>query len=307
MFTNISSLNPKIIGAIIGFPYHKRHYAPFASLKSSLTSFHMLSTKRIPRRTLATFSVQEETKRQSDHQPEEEEFDWCAHWWPVLPICCLDKQRPQGIMILGVRYVVWWNTSTEQWCMLEDRCPHRLAPLSEGRVMPNGDLMCSYHGRTFNGCGKCTWIPQAPADFTPTKKLDAAFFPLKEVAGLLFAWLQPGEEGAAAAAAAPPPVLDGDAAETDGLDWGASNVPNDYQFWVEQAMDPTHAPYLHHERNSNGAGGILDQNEAIPFDGEILPPSSITNNGFVWQHGGYSSLNDGMKATRSFVAPNCVR
>jgi len=150
-------------------------------------------------------------------------------------------------------------------------------------------------------------IPQAPTDFKATKRLDAASFPTKTVAGLLFAWLQSGEEGAVAAATAPPPVLDGDAAETDGLDWGASNVPNDYKFWVEQAMDPTHAPYLHHERNSNGAGGILDQNEAIAFEGDSLPSSKITKDGFVWNHGGYSSLNAGMKASRTFVAPNCVR
>jgi phenylpropionate dioxygenase-like ring-hydroxylating dioxygenase large terminal subunit len=35
----------------------------------------------------------------------------------------------------------------EGWSCLEDRCPHRLAPLSEGRVEPKtGNLMCSYHG-----------------------------------------------------------------------------------------------------------------------------------------------------------------
>lgn len=33
------------------------------------------------------------------------------------------------------------------WVVFEDRCPHRLAPLSEGRLEPStGQLMCSYHG-----------------------------------------------------------------------------------------------------------------------------------------------------------------
>jgi hypothetical protein len=33
------------------------------------------------------------------------------------------------------------------WAVFGDRCPHRLAPLSEGRLEPStGQLMCSYHG-----------------------------------------------------------------------------------------------------------------------------------------------------------------
>ena len=44
--------------------------------------------------------------------------------------------------------------------MFEDRCPHRLAPLSEGRIDSSGTLMCSYHGWQFNSSGACTSIPQ---------------------------------------------------------------------------------------------------------------------------------------------------
>lgn len=37
----------------------------------------------------------------------------------------------------------------------------RLAPLSEGRIEPDGNLMCSYHAWRFNGEGKCVALPQA--------------------------------------------------------------------------------------------------------------------------------------------------
>lgn len=48
------------------------------------------------------------------------------------------------------------------WLVFEDACPHRLAPLSEGRINPaTGDLQCAYHGWAFNSGGRCTLIPQA--------------------------------------------------------------------------------------------------------------------------------------------------
>jgi phenylpropionate dioxygenase-like ring-hydroxylating dioxygenase large terminal subunit len=42
--------------------------------------------------------------------------------------------------------------------VLEDRCPHRNAPLSAGRVR-DGELECGYHGWRFDGCGSCTAVP----------------------------------------------------------------------------------------------------------------------------------------------------
>lgn len=43
---------------------------------------------------------------------------------------------------------------------MEDVCPHRLAPLSEGRLHEDGTLQCSYHGWQID-CGGCTCrVPQ---------------------------------------------------------------------------------------------------------------------------------------------------
>jgi nitrite reductase/ring-hydroxylating ferredoxin subunit len=43
-----------------------------------------------------------------------------------------------------------------RWRAFEDRCPHRLAPLSEGRVEADGTLLCAYHAWRFDGGGACT-------------------------------------------------------------------------------------------------------------------------------------------------------
>ncbi len=65
--------------------------------------------------------------------------------------------------------VVLYRTDSGRLVALEDRCPHRLAPLSLGRVRGEA-LQCMYHGLTLDPAGRCTRVPgtdrippQAPA------------------------------------------------------------------------------------------------------------------------------------------------
>ena len=41
---------------------------------------------------------------------------------------------------------------------LDNRCPHRWAPLSRGKVV-NDQLVCTYHGMEFGKDGVCTKVP----------------------------------------------------------------------------------------------------------------------------------------------------
>ena len=47
---------------------------------------------------------------------------------------------------------------------LEDRCGHRSAPLSVGRLKGN-EVECGYHGLRFDRTGQCTAIP--PQELVP--------------------------------------------------------------------------------------------------------------------------------------------
>ena len=45
---------------------------------------------------------------------------------------------------------------------MKNQCPHKLVPLSEGRINENGNIECPYHGWSFNGqTGKYNCIPHA--------------------------------------------------------------------------------------------------------------------------------------------------
>ena len=70
---------------------------------------------------------------------------------------------------------------------LLDRCSHRHAPLSEGRVT-GGLIQCPYHGWRFDGDGRCQAIPGSdkPAD-KPNRQVPS--LPTREQDGLIWVWV----------------------------------------------------------------------------------------------------------------------
>ncbi|MCW2394994.1 MULTISPECIES: aromatic ring-hydroxylating dioxygenase subunit alpha [unclassified Sphingobium] len=69
----------------------------------------------------------------------------------------LEAEKPFASSILGER-IVLWRTASGALHALEDRCVHRLAPLSLGRC--EGErLRCMYHGLLFDADGQVVEIP----------------------------------------------------------------------------------------------------------------------------------------------------
>ncbi|WIA09707.1 hypothetical protein OEZ85_009091 [Tetradesmus obliquus] len=182
------------------------------------------------------------------------QINWYQQWYPLAIIKDLDPRRPNAARLLGIP-VVMWRDGSGAWRAFEDRCPHRLAPLSEGRIDANGTLMCSYHGWEFNGAGACTRIPQigderAHATACASQRSCVASYPVKEVQGLLWVWPDASPEGAAAAAAAAPALI----AELDQpdeweprTDWFMREMPISMETVVENVADPCHANFTHHK------------------------------------------------------------
>jgi len=100
----------------------------------------------------------------------QERFDWLDQWYPFAPVCDLDPGAPHGKTVLGLSVVAWYDRGAGEWRVFDDTCPHRLAPLSEGRIDDKGRLQCVYHGWCFDGAGACKFIPQAPALGPPVHK-----------------------------------------------------------------------------------------------------------------------------------------
>ncbi len=81
-------------------------------------------------------------------------------WYPVVPIENLHEE-PKAFELLGQKLVVWL-AADGQPAAAADRCCHRSAQLSKGKVNA-GNIACSYHGWEFAPTGECVRVPQLEA------------------------------------------------------------------------------------------------------------------------------------------------
>lgn len=123
----------------------------------------------------------------SDDKPDIRPFH--QNWWPVSVLDALNPTRPNGLEVLGKKIVAFRNND-ESWNVMDDRCSHRFAPLSEGRVIEdsNGDscLQCAYHGWEFSADGSCTRVPQQPGRVDKARAVQS--YPTRVKAGILWVW-----------------------------------------------------------------------------------------------------------------------
>lgn len=105
-------------------------------------------------------------------------------WHPVaLGADVVDA--PVGVRLLDQDLVLWRDAQGQAQAFV-DRCPHRGARLSMGRV-EDGHLECPYHGWQFAPGGQCIKVP-ALAQFTPPPSQCVKSFAIREAYGLI--WVQ---------------------------------------------------------------------------------------------------------------------
>ena len=93
------------------------------------------------------------------------------------------------------RPVLLYRKEDGQAIALDNRCPHRWAPLSLGRLV--GDAIeCPYHGITFGPDGNCVKIPSQK---TVSEDCKVRSYPLVETGPFIWIWMgDPGRIGSVA-------------------------------------------------------------------------------------------------------------
>lgn len=105
------------------------------------------------------------------------------------PVCRVDEltTSPLAVRLLE-RDLVLWRDGSGSVHAFADRCPHRGARLSLGRVQ-QGALECPYHGWQFEGSGQCIKVPAVPG-FQPPAGHKACAHAAAPAAGLLWVRLE---------------------------------------------------------------------------------------------------------------------
>lgn len=143
---------------------------------------------------------------------------------------------PQQRVLLG-KPVVIYRKHDGTLVALEDRCVHRMAPLSKGRI--EGDaIRCLYHGFKFDSGGKCIEIPGQ--DIIPPRACVRSY-PVQENGSWVWVWM--GEVDRA------DPSIIAPSKALDDPEWvlktGEMEYDANYELINDNLLDLTHLAYVH--------------------------------------------------------------
>jgi 5,5'-dehydrodivanillate O-demethylase len=110
------------------------------------------------------------------------------YWWPVWFSERL-TDKPVPVRLLGEDLVLF-RSGNGRVGLLDRYCPHRGTSLEFGRVEDCG-VRCCYHGWLLDADGRCLDQPAEPADSQFKHRIRHTAYAVREVAGLVFAYLGP--------------------------------------------------------------------------------------------------------------------
>ena len=161
---------------------------------------------------------------------------WLENTWYQVAWCPeVGDDRFVERKILGLPLLLIRDATGAAKALL-NRCPHRFAPLSAGRIS-NGIVRCGYHGLAFDGTGRCVDNPHGAV----TSALRVQSFPTIERHGAVWAWLGPSDADDSLI----PDLSFIDEAPDTARITGYLPTRADYQLITDNILDLSHADYLH--------------------------------------------------------------
>ena len=219
-------------------------------------------------------------------------------WHPVaLSIDLADK--PVAVQLLGQAVVLWRDAqgAAHAWA---DKCPHRGAKLSLGRVQTDAQgastLECAYHGWQFGGAGHCALVPALPA-FTPPPAHCAKTYSAYEAYGLVWVQLDAAQTKLPAFAA------DSDA-QLRKVFCGPYDVATSAPRVVENFLDMAHFGFVH-----EGLLGARDTTAQADYAVERTTHGIRATGCRAWQPQSHVHASQGSDVSYTYevVSPYCAQ
>lgn len=184
---------------------------------------------------------------------------WARNAWYVAAFSKEVQRTLLAREYLGTK-VVMYRRLDGTIAALEDRCAHRMLPLSFGYLQEDS-LVCGYHGMTFDASGKCTRVPGQ--DRVPAAACVRAF-PIVERHHLAWIWM--GDPEAADPAQIP------DLGRLADPAWVASegytHLEADYRLLNDNLLDLSHVTFVHGRTIGNAA--VAESPISVSQDGPVV-------------------------------------
>lgn len=145
-------------------------------------------------------------------------------------------EKPISRRLLGVG-TMFYRKSDGGIVAMRDRCPHRFAPLSQGKVIDDA-IECPYHGLVFNSGGQCI---VSPFEERAPQAIRVQTFPVVERDNIVWFW--PGDPERADADLVPDFSLI--SSPKYKCVFGLTEVDAHYEIETDNLMDLTHSRTLH--------------------------------------------------------------
>lgn len=197
-------------------------------------------------------------------------------------------KKPMSVKLEGIHLVVFRGKKGIE--AYEDRCPHRGAPLSAGRV-EEGKIVCPYHGWTFGEGGECLKVPGIRS-YKSRKGHCVRSFSARERYGLI--WVGKGE------------IPEIPQWEKYDCFWMFNELEGTVANVMENALDPMHTLFVHKGWIRWGKPQelkVVITNEEEKAEAEYFTEQK--QKGFIFR-----TLSLGREVTSSFgrvMGPNCFQ
>jgi len=165
-------------------------------------------------------------------------------WYGILDAKEIKNGKPIGVTRLGEKLVLWRSENGEINCIF-DKCCHRGASLSAGKVM-HDSVKCPFHGFTYDGSGKVIEIPANGKNTPVPDRYKVNAYAVKEMYGFIWLWYGDNSDEL--------PEIPFFEYLRQGFSYGEFSEmwPVHYTRAIENQLDVVHLPFVH--TNSIGRG-----------------------------------------------------
>jgi phenylpropionate dioxygenase-like ring-hydroxylating dioxygenase large terminal subunit len=152
--------------------------------------------------------------------------------------------------------VVVYRMADGKIAALEDRCPHRFAPLSMGAIVGGDRIQCPYHGLEFNTAGACVLNPHGNKHIPPRARVKS--YPIVEKHKVIWIWMgdRPADYGKVPDFSVMDNVPELHTTKRDSI-----VIKANVELIIDNLLDLSHTSFLH--------AGVLGNADTVESDIEV--------------------------------------